>query len=430
MKKIWNWYLHLPRTVRFETTGVVLFFLCFIFGQLGRMTLSPTVVLYPHDVIIVLWLVTHLKADKTLVERGWIWLTKHPLTAVTLAWVALGLIWGVINHFQLRPLLMVARLTAYFMFAFQIGQFFKARRVELRLMMVITGIGALWLGLLQYLFIPDTRFLSILGWDDHYYRLIGTLFDPNYMGMFIILVMLYTISLQWLIPKKFMVGLQAIFVGLLAVTYSRASYATAGLTALLLAATPFPLKKWNIHQRVGLGLTVLLTFSLVLYTAPKPGGEGVKLLRTSSIEARQSTTLQTMEALSSIDVIIGRGLFSNLLTSNTDPKVPQHAQVPDNVLVLLLSGTGVIGTVLILASLIYWIGQLAGRETALAIALSATLLHAQFNNTLFEPFISVYLLLALLAPLDQTQMLYTRRHHFRAKPNSHSTKHQEKKSNV
>ena len=415
MKKIWSWYLHLPRKVRFETTLVVLFFLCFIFGQLGRVALSSTVVLYPHDMIIVLWLAVHLRADRRLLERGWVWLMKHPLTAVALAWVVLGLIWGIINHFQLRSLLMVARLCAYFMFAFQIGQFFKARRVELRLMMVATGIGVLWLGLLQYLFVPDTRFLSILGWDDHFYRLIGTLFDPNYMGMFIILVMLYAISLQWLIPKKYMVLLQSIFAALLALTYSRASYATAGLTALLLAATPFPLKKWNIRQRAMLGLTVLFTFSLVLYTAPKPGGEGVKLLRTSSIEARQSTTLQTMEALSSIDVVIGRGLFSNLLNTNTDPNVPQHAQVPDNVLVLLLSGTGVIGTVLILTSLIYWIGQLAGRETALAIALSATLLHAQFNNTLFEPFISLYLLLALLAPLDQTQMVHTKLRHFRAK---------------
>src|SRR3989304_8999963 len=38
-------------------------------------------------------------------------------------------------------------------------------------------------GLAQYILIPDTRFLAVLNWDDHYYRLLSTLLDPNFTGI-------------------------------------------------------------------------------------------------------------------------------------------------------------------------------------------------------------------------------------------------------
>jgi hypothetical protein len=286
----------------------------------------------------------------------------------------------------------------------------------------------LWFGLLQYVLLPDTRFLSILGWDDHYFRLIGPLFDPNFMGMFIVLLIIFSASIHWVLPKKLQFVLQSYYVALLALTYSRASYATAGMTAFLLASTPYPYKKWNMRDRFALGMVAISVFAVTLYSAPKPGGEGVKLLRTSSIEARQSTAAQSFNNLSTVDIIIGKGLFSNPLpaaTTLTQEQISQHAQVPDNILVLLLSGTGIFGTILIITSLIYWIGQLAAKETAMAIAVAVTLLHAQFNNTLFEPFIGLYLLLAVLSPLDQGTAMATPHKKFREK--SKKTKHPNKR---
>src|SRR3989338_6680935 len=50
------------------------------------------------------------------------------------------------------------------------------------------------LGLGQYIFLPDTRFLLSYGWDEHYWRLIGTVLDPNYMGVMMGMIVLFGIQ--------------------------------------------------------------------------------------------------------------------------------------------------------------------------------------------------------------------------------------------
>lgn len=403
MKNARSWLLKQTVFARVEVLLLLFFFVSFVFGQLARITVFPGINLYPHDVIILLWLLLHLKLVYTILRDAAVWLTKHPLILATVVWVSLGLIWAQVQAVELRPLLILSRFTTYVLFAATLGEYFRPNRVLLRALLVLAGNIMLWFGLLQYLFLPDTRFLSILGWDDHYFRLIGPLFDPNFMGMLIILTSIFTLSIQWLVPKKVQFALQAYYAALLALTYSRASYATAVMVTFLLAAAPMPLKHWRLRERMALGIVMLAAFSLTLVIAPKPGGEGVMLMRTASITARQSTASHTLEQLKFDDLILGNGIFSNPLASlqaqTTTPEIPQHAQVPDNILLLLLSGTGVVGTILIISSLIYWIGQLARVETALAIALGSVVVHAQFNNTFFEPFISLFLLIALLSPL-------------------------------
>lgn len=417
MKTIRAWFNQQTPQLRTESIFLSIFFVCFVLGQLGRITIQPEIVMYPHDLLIVVWLLWHLPQLFPLLKSVVRWLPSHPLILTTIVWLVLGLIWGQWHHFDLRSLLILCRVCAYVLFAASVGLVFKNQRVLLRSVLVIAGNCMLWLGLLQYLLLPDTRFLSILGWDDHYFRLVGPLFDPNFMGMFIVLMMIFTASIQWLLPKKAQYLLQSYYAGLLALTYSRASYATAGMTAFLLLSTPYPFKKWRIGERFSLGIVTVIVFATVLYLAPKPGGEGVRLLRTASISARQNTATQTVQRLTSVDLIIGQGMFANPIAAlqPTATNLPYHAQVPDNLLLLLLSGTGIIGTILVLSSLVYWIGWLAAKETALAIALGVTILHAQFNNTLFEPFICLFLLLALLAPLDQVALMRPNSNHFRGK---------------
>lgn len=417
MKNILTWFLKQTRAARFELLLLIVFFTAFSLGQLGRVSITPTITLYSHDLVIGIWLLFHLRSLLSIIWQSLRWVTQHPLVLATVLWVLAGLTWASLQQLQLRPLLVLTRLLTYLLFAASISEFVGARRVVLRAVLILVGNAMLWLGLLQYLWLPDTRFLSILGWDDHYFRLIGPLFDPNFMGMLIVLVIVFTASIDRFLPKKAQLLLQAYYAALLAVTFSRASYATAGMTAFLLLSTPAPLRNWRMGQRLILLVVTVIVFSVVLFVAPKPGGEGVKLLRTSSIEARQQTATQTFQNLSAIDLVLGKGLFANPLppTTNGAASVVNHAQVPDNIILLLLAGTGIFGTILILSTAVYWIGQLAAKETALAIAVAVTLLHAQFNNTLFEPFISLYLLLAVLSPLDRYQISATAKKRFRAK---------------
>lgn len=424
MKNIWVSFLKQTLPTKVTTLLLVAFFVSFALGQLGRISISPMMHVYPHDVLIAVWLLIHTRTLLSLLRQAFDWLRNHPLFIVTILWVVAGIAWGNVQEPTLRPFLIIARLLAYVLFAASVGKYFQPKPVLLRCILIVTGNIMLWFGLLQYVLLPDTRFLSILGWDDHYFRLIGPLFDPNFMGMLIILTSIYTFSVHWLLPKKAQLVLQSYYTALLALTYSRASYLAAAMAAFLLASTPYPLKYWRIRERFALGVMVVAAFSVTLLLAPKPGGEGVKLLRTSSITARQNTAAQTVQELSATDLILGKGLFTNPLNTAeiSDQTIPQHAQVPDNILLLLLSGTGIIGTILLISSMVYWIGQLAMRETALAIALATVLVHAQFNNTFFEPFISLYLLLALLSPLDQVRVMAPTTKPFRAKPTKKITR--------
>lgn len=54
---------------------------------------------------------------------------------------------------------------------------------------VLAGSVLLVLGLLQYLLVPDFRFMVQDGWDPHVGRLLSTFFDPNYFGVFLVLLM-------------------------------------------------------------------------------------------------------------------------------------------------------------------------------------------------------------------------------------------------
>jgi len=168
-------------------------------------------------------------------------------------------------------------------------------------------IPAFWvfiiLAWIQYLFLPDTRFLLRYGWDEHYYRMIGTVLDPNYLGVMLGIIGIYLIYkyTNRQIDKWGKILLMLSFGGLI-MTYSRAAWLAtgAGLSLFVIARS---LRRGNLRQKIdrhglwkGLVMTFeigslkiligLLFFGLVLYLSPKPGGEGVNLFRTASIEQR------------------------------------------------------------------------------------------------------------------------------------------------
>ncbi len=128
------------------------------------------------------------------------------------------------------------------------------------------------LGLAQYFFIPDTRFLQYYNFDDHYYRLIGSLFDPNFTGL-----ILAQLTLLTTFPSQLLLLIS------LALTFSRASY---------LAFLPGYLYLHRRHPQLYLLLLALFVFIIL---APKPFGEGVNLFRTFSITSRLFTQQQAIK---------------------------------------------------------------------------------------------------------------------------------------
>lgn len=212
------------------------------------------------------------------------------------------------------------------------------------------------LALSQYLFFPDMRFLKYLGFDDHYYRLIGSLYDPNFSGAIFAGFSLFFLALgQWL-PALALVQL-------LALTFSRASYLVFlfGIFGLL-----YLRKKWSL-------LIYLFLLALIVYFIPKPFGEGVNLLRTFSIFSRFDSW-QTGLDLFMQKPVLGWGY--NTLRSLTG----ERFQI-DNSFLYLAATTGLVGLLTFFNLLKKAFFQTVFLPSK--IFLVTLLLHSLFNNSLF-----------------------------------------------
>ena len=232
------------------------------------------------------------------------------------------------------------------------------------------------LGLLQYLFLPDLRFLKAIGYDDHYFRLTLPFLDPNYTGAVLAFISLYSIKNIKKTSNKTLLLLSLVA---LALTFSRISYLGffTGLVYLF-----FKNKKLRLPTTLALvGLVLLVVIS------PKPFGEGVNLTRTFSITARSNNLKK------------GFRLFTNHpftgLGYNTLPfSISNHSSAGlDNSFIFILVTTGLLG----FTSFIYLLYKINNsvQDPYLKAALLSLVIHSLSNNTLFYAPITILIFLFL-----------------------------------
>ena len=373
-----------------ETALVTIFLMLFSLGQLQRVTVTNEVAFYLHDLIIAGFLLldifTEQKISYVLKKILLSWqkiIRRYPLETAWFGWLVFGMVVGSLaGQVTFKALLYLTRIIAYLSFIWLVGQK-KQLTYSFKQGLLVAGslIGA-W-GLLQYWLLPDVRFLYLFGWDNHYYRLISTLFDPAFTGVALVL----TIGLWQMpsifskIPQKWRLIAQILLAGTVAATFSRASYAAL----LVLLGLWWAAKK--IHWRPSLLIIAVLLATILIL--PKPGGEGVNLARTSTAEARASNAHQGLERLQGAQWLWGRGMFNNDVSQ--DYQTPSHAQLPDSLPVLSLNATGVGGTILSLLVLKQWLVKWWKKDPIWTSMLVAVLIHSLFNNTLLQPFVFLML---------------------------------------
>lgn len=231
------------------------------------------------------------------------------------------------------------------------------------------------LGLIQYFFLPRLSLFMPLGWDEHYYRLASTFFDPNFTGLYLVLGILLSLSNNWLWP--FLI----LYLGL-ALTYSRSSY-----LAFLTGLGWFLNKKKQFRGFVIAGVLILLT----LLVLPQPFGEGAQLARMASSISRLDSWQKSIQ-LAIKKPVFGYG-FNSLRFIQSKPVSHAGAGVDASPL-FVLATTGLTG----LTAYLYLLLNIWKKGGVLIKAsLLAILAHSFFNNSLFYPAIMFWLwsLLAL-----------------------------------
>lgn len=218
----------------------------------------------------------------------------------------------------------------------------------------------------QYLFFPDVRAIKLLGYDDHYFRAVGTLLDPNLSSV------IYIFAFYWFsdFPKKWTLW-RLISLLLLALSFSRSGYLAFAVSLLfvLIKKRDLKLLYWAI---------LLAAF---VWLAPKPFGEGVNLGRTYSIEARIDNTKQNV-MLPSSRLVLGNGFNFVSGQSSSDQYMNRSSGV-DNSYLFLWMTTGLIGVLAFGGVIVQNYRFITDKNWALG-AFTALLVHSVFNNSLFQ----------------------------------------------
>jgi hypothetical protein len=258
------------------------------------------------------------------------------------------------------------------------------KKSDLNHLLVSLGLIALVSCIGQYLLFPDVRHLQVSEWDPHYYRVVGTLLDPGFMGEILLLALIYFIMQGRL--KDIRGKLIIIFTYLgFALTYSRSSFLGAYLAVIYYS---FIKKSWKVL------IVGVLILTLTLWLLPRgPGGEGVKLERTSSIEARiknWKNTLVVIEKNPAIGVGFNTYRYAQREYGLLDDSVwlKSHAGAgADSSLLFVAATTGLFGLFFYIRYLkSFWVSDLTVRLSLLSL-----LVHSFFLNSLFYPFILVWL---------------------------------------
>lgn len=363
-------------------------FSCFLFlcalGQLQRLEFVGGA-LYLHDIgalffIIIYCFTTPFKRTSLRLQTVSVPLILLICTGILISFSTLL---GAITSQTIIPVLYICRLIFYGLFSLCVWQTYSNTVIHKSWFILL--IGLLYGGFTQYILFPDTRFLYILGWDEHYYRLVGTLFDPAFIGL------LYVFGLLVIITKTPFTTLtycmSILFSIALAMTYSRSSWVALALALIYIAI----IQTKHIKKFLPIMSVICIVMIITLWLAPKPGGEGVNISRTSTIEARSEHILKELTAdLTLKEIFIGQGLFR--AENYSDDGVPNHAKVPDNILILLFKGGGIVAVITgVLGFLLLGVQNLKQpilRNTLLI----AVITHSMFNASLIQPFVLLVLL--------------------------------------
>ncbi len=357
------------------TILIVLFLASLLAGQLGGISPFPGVVVYVHDIVLVLLLLFSVRKF-----RG------SKLTKPILLFIAVAALSLFVNIFRF-PLpeigfgsLYLVRWSFYAALYCIVVQDKKYVHFWLQGLYIV-GVGLGVIGLLQFFLYPDLRNLMYLGWDPHYYRLFSSLLDPNFAGILLVLTLLLGFGL-W--KKKqhnylLIIGQIVAFVSLL-LTYSRSSYAALAVAVLCFAA-------WTKQWKIALGI---VAFAVLVFVLPRTSGSTLSLLRQDSSQARVGNWQDSLQLIAKAP-LFGYG-FDTLRYLNKAPSaiISKSASGLDSSILFVLATTGVFGFAAYIYLLIMMIR--AGEKSMFYIvSVVAILVHSLFVNSLFYPWVMIWI---------------------------------------
>lgn len=285
----------------------------------------------------------------------------------------------------------IIRLVFYFLLYWLIYcEVFGSLRKDINNIFLYSGSGLALLGLLQFIFLPDLKFLSENGWDPHYFRTVSTFLDPNFAGAYFVLTLILLINQK---PKTHTIAVFSVITYLaLLTTFSRSSYLMFLISSLTLSF----LKKSKalFFSTIFLFLFLLIGFQTYSQLVAQPRG----IDREQSASFRVNTWEQGLTIFQKSPIFgIGFNAYRYAIREynlGNEQFIQSHGSSSnDSSLLFVTATTGIVGFIIYL----FFLGSLFNysypNNPILIAALSGLLIHSFFANSLFYPFIIIWLLL-------------------------------------
>lgn len=262
---------------------------------------------------------------------------------------------------------------------------------------IYSGFSLALLGILQFIFIPDLRFLRISGWDPHFFRAVSTFLDPNFLGGFLVLSLLslYYTEIE---GKKIKLSLLILVYFCLALTFSRSSYLFFFVSFFTLGILTKSAK--IILSSILLSIVLLATFYIYEISIATPRN----IDRNESAQSRLDTWTQGINLFLKHPLFgVGFNSYKYALEKyNLADKVQINTRGSasnDSSLLFVLSTTGILGFGLFFSFIIstLHISGIKNRKDKsgqiIFCGLISLLVNSFFVNSLFYPAILTWLIL-------------------------------------
>ncbi|MDO8619073.1 MAG: O-antigen ligase family protein [Candidatus Daviesbacteria bacterium] len=284
------------------------------------------------------------------------------------------------------------RFASYLLLGWLIySSIFPDIRKNIEKVLIYSGFILSLIGLLQFIFVPDLGFLSAEGWDPHVLRTVATFLDPNFMGAYFALTLLLithaNIFRNNLNLKKLLFII--IFIALFT-TFSRGAY-----LVFFVSLTVLSILKRSTHLGI---LTILLSFSLAVgyFSYNRQIAEPRHIDRTESASYRLGTWQQGLTIFQRNPILgVGFNTYRKALQQynlGSEQFILSHgASSNDSSLLYVAATTGIIGLISYLFFLLAMITQ--RKNPVLQAGLLGLLAQSFFANTLFYPFLFIWLIL-------------------------------------
>lgn len=237
-------------------------------------------------------------------------------------------------------------------------------------------------GVFQLILLPDFETLDLsLGWDPHKFRLASTFFDPNFVGVYLVLIVSLLLS-----QKKKYTHVFVIFVTSIFLTFSRSAWLALSIVVLIYGL---------FKNRLLILLFIFIAFS-AYYAVPR-----VQTRLTNTTDPADSAHYRISSWKNSFNIVkdnpvlgVGYNFFRyvqldyGFLTYDT---IYKHSGAgSDSSLLFVWATTGIIGLFMYLASLISLV--LNSKKNLFVLScLGALFVDSLFINSLFYPQIMFFM---------------------------------------